>query len=1080
MLNYILGRACTGKSHRIIREAAKASLCGQTIIIVPEQFTFETERSLLEVEEKNFENIQVLSFTKLYSVVASQYGLGRLPLMSDGERILFTDMALKQSEEQLKVFARFIQYPDFCIKIADVIKDFKFAAVEADRLLEVAGEIGGTTGAKLHDIAVIMSVYDAIISERFIDPSDNLTRLDSFLLEERYFENKTVFFDSFTGFTGQQMRIIRKILSQAVNTTFSFCSDNIESTALNQFYNINKTAQKIRTVAEELGVTFAEPCLLSENFYINTTLSNLEKSFISGKSELENTDESDNLRIIRCTDPETEAFAATSIVRNLVENQGYRYRDFIIVARNAEDYLNDIDSFCHRSGIQCFCDKKVSLSDTIISVYISSLIKLCCSFTTENVLNWLKCGFNNYRAEDIYRLEEYIYVWNLSGKDWSRRWEMNPAGIKNDEMSESTLEKLEKINLLRQDIYDKLAVFGRKFKGSAKQKATALYDFLKSENISSYLAAICKKYEERGDRFDASVLRQAWDRVMSALNSIAAISDSEMSADEFLKAFTVFTKAITISNVPQMLDEVTFGSADRIRPSKPKVAIILGANQGKFPNTAVATGLLSVQDKSKLEEHKIDLNDDAVKSSVEENYLVYSMSCCPTHKTFILFSKKTATGNTLEPSSFVTAIDEMLDNVHITDFEYLAEDFFMPPTPETAVHIMSDIYGSCFDSLKDSLAESEQVKNKLATYELDEFKDDFTVSPENAKKIFGTTVEISPTNFDKFYECRLKYFLRFGIGANKLQKAELGHLQRGLVIHYVLEKLIDKYHKAIGTLSREDLTSEIDRLIYEYVSQIPGSDTIMTARFSFMLQRISRAVKDVVFHIADEFAQSGFDPAYCEFRISDDKGDAPALHTAIDEGEIVLGGKIDRVDIYKNVIRVIDYKSGSKEFNLSDTVYGLNMQMLLYLYALVKNKNAFNGKQSSGGILYMPAASDSKHKTLAMNGLILDDAEVRTAMEKNNEGRFIPEHNDKSKYYVDEEMFSLIFDHIDRLLVNMGNSVLTGDFKAEPRNGVSTKACAYCDYAAICKSSQRTPTETEKLSNEAVRSILKGDETSGV
>ncbi len=1079
MLNFGLGRGCSGKSEQVGDTAAKASLSKQVIIIIPEQFSFETERAILHTKTYNNDNIKVMSFTKLYAEVSRTAGFGKLPIMSDGERILLTDMALNQSKEQLTVFDRFAGYPEFSSKIADTINDFKFAAVNADMLLDAACGIGGSCGAKLHDIAVVMSVYDALISDKFIDPSDYLTRLYNILEFFEYFKDKEVYFDSFTGFTGQQFKIINRILSQADEVTFSFCTDNISDTDLNIFYNINKTAQKLLALARMNGIDIGEPVKLYNNHYSNNSLKNLERLF-AGESTVKFADEGDNnLRIIRCNDPREEAFAAVGIVRNLVESKKYRYRDFIIVARNADTYKNYIEIFCKKNKIQCFLDKKVELTDTILYIYIQSLLKIKSSFSTENILTWLKCGFNSYDSDDIYALEDYIYVWNIAGRDWGKEWIMNPSGFGNCEISEEDKALLLRLNKIREDVYKRLNRFCSSFDGSSLQHSKALYDFLISEKVDEHLSTVCRNLEDDEDRFSASVLRQSWDKIMQILDSVANLCKPDIKTDDYIKAVMISCKAVSLSNIPQMLDEVTFGDADRIRPSKPKVAIILGANQGVFPHQSLKTGLLASKDKRKLEEFGISLNDDEIKSAVEENYLVYSMVCCPIDRTFILYSQKTVSGEKLEPSAFLSKIEDSFKRVITTDFDPLAECIFMPPTPESAAYLMSDLYGEKFETVKASLKECGEVDNILQSFDKDLFNDSFVISAENSDKLFNDSIYISASKFDDFYSCRLMYFLKFGLKTGKLRQADLNSIQRGTITHYVLETLINTYRKKLGELSDNEISSEVDRLIDEYVVSISGSEILLTPRFKFLLSKIARSVKCVVMHIAEEFRQSDFDPVYCEFEISEN-GDIPELRIPIDQGEMVLTGKIDRVDLFKNTVRIVDYKTGTKSFELSDTLLGLNMQMLIYLYALIKNGDTIASDLRAGGILYMPAKSDSKTKKLTMNGLILEDEEVIGAMDKENKGKFIPSYKVGNKSFVDQELFSLIFENIEKLIKSMGNTIRHGDFIPEPTDSLGADACKYCDYESVCRRRNHKHFKVEKHSNEAIREILKGGDTGGV
>lgn len=1072
-MKFVLGRACSGKSKYIVDKAAEASLTKQSIIIVPEQFSFETERSVLHTAAFNPDNIKVLSFTKLYNQVSKECGFGNLPTMTDGERILLTDMALKQSAEQLNVLRKFASYPDFALKVADTIRDFKFAAVSGEKLYNIAEEIGGGTGEKLKDISTIMSVYDALISDKFIDPSDYLTRLYYLLSDFEFFKNKAVFFDSFTGFTGQQNNIIKRIFAQTDDVTLSFCTDDISSTDYNIFYNINRTAVSILDSAREYNVELTETVCLDCNYYNNEALKRLEASFFKKREELDDFTSNDAVKIISCSDPREEAFAATNIVRNLVDLSGYRYRDFIIVARNADTYKNHIELFCKKNNIQCFYDKKVRLIDTALYIYIDLLLQLSESFSTNNILNFLKTGFNGYSKEDIYSLEEYAYVWNMSGASWDKDWEMNPAGMTERPMNDKQIKLLENINNIRRSVYEKLNGFLSSFKGDAKNRSKAIYNFLVSENIGENLSFLCSFEEERGNRFEASVLRQSWDTVMGVLNSLARLYNGNITSKDYHRAFSISCKAIEIANIPQMLDEVTFGSADRIRPSKPKIAIILGANQGVFPDNKVKNGLLSAKDKCKLEDKNILLNDNAVKSSVEENYLVYSMVCCAIDRSYIMYSDKSLSGEALDPSAFITTLINRNNGLDVKKYEPLNNDEFLPATPESSLYLMTGLYGKDYETVKTSLKNNEEVEGKVKSFEKKGFFDKYQITPENSKALFGNNIYISASKFDDFHSCRLMYFLKHGLGSGKIRKAEINVMQRGTMTHYVLEKMVDRHKKALCELTEAEINIEVDQLLSEYIENIVGGKNLLTPRFKFILSRIARSTKDVVKHLAKEFAQSGFEPKYCELHISSN-GDIPELRLPIDDGEMILTGKIDRVDTFKNTVRIVDYKTGSKEFALSDTLVGLNMQMLIYLYALLKNGGKLLGEASAGGILYMPAQTTNTKKNLTMNGLILNDDEIMTAMDSERDGTYIPKYKAEGSSFADAETFDLIFENIERLIVLMGGKIRKGDFCAEPQDGVKSKACTYCDFASVCRMSDSKHRRAEKHSNEEIKQILKG------
>lgn len=1079
MLEFIVGRACTGKSHEIIRKVAAESGLGKVVLIVPEQFTFETERAVIKYKNTKSENISVLSFTRLYDEVMQHYGKGSLPCISEFEKTILMKRALQSCSDNLTVFSKYIGYLDFSLSLSETIRDLKFAGVGVHELYLAAEEIGGSLGAKLKDIALVMSTYEALLENKYIDPSDRLTKLFFELDNLKYFEDKKVFFDSFTGFTGQQYKIIEKVLQQAKDVVFSFVSDNLDNEGINVFYNTNFAINRIKCIARSRAVNNLSVKKLDVNFYSNEAMSHLEKIMATGSKD-EPLSSDRNIRIISCNNRREEAVAAANIISKEVRENGYRFKDFIVVARNAEDYSGFVSRQCKVNNIACFMDKSVKLSSTPICIYLSILFELVKSFNTEKIFKLIKLGLSGFSTEEIAELEDYAYIWDIKGSDWKYEWTMSVRGLQTDEDSERDKQSLIRINALRQKIYKVISDFKFSFTGTPEQKSKAVYLHLVNNEINKRLAFMCAEFEDEGDGYNASLLKQSWDDVISVLDSMCRVLDNkEISASEYIDAFLIATDVCEISNIPQMLDEVTFGGADRIRPSKPKISIILGANQGVFPHHGVKSGILIQSDKDKLQKHGIVL-DDTIRSAVEENYLVYAMLCCPVDKVYVLYSKKSMKGDDIEPSAFISKIIDGFSDISVTDFALTSNGEFVPQTAQSAFLEIGSVNNSHYNGILASLEGLPQYKDKLDQMAKKAKEPDFSVFSDTSRKLFGTELHISATKFDTFHKCSLSYFLKNGLRIKKLQKADLNVLQRGTIVHFVLENIVEKHKSDLGQLSTTQISNLVDRLIHEYMSSVRGADILMTARFAYLLEKISASVKEIVYHIALEFSQSGFIPQFCELTIGEN-GEIPRMQYTLSDGsKAYFDGKIDRVDVYKNHVRVVDYKTGKMTFTLSDTLAGLNMQMLLYLYAFIKNGDNLVEKPRPAGILYMPAKASKKTKSLKMNGLICDAEDVRTAMEKENEGRFVPKFTANSQNYVGEETFELIFGKIDELMVGMGDTVRRGDFSANATDGATLKACAYCDFASICRSSKKEHTVAKNYSNSEVVEILKRGEDSGV
>lgn len=1074
MLKFVCGRACTGKTSKIISNIADESNERKVILIVPEQFSFESERSIVRSENANLDNISVLSFTRLFNEVVDKVGRGAYSCVTDFEKIIMMRKAIKSCQDILEVFGGYVDNKEIPAKLYEAICEIKYAGASSDDLLNAASKIGGMVGTKLRDIAIIMSTYDALMSDRYIDPADVLTKLFEILCDVNYFDGVSVYFDSFTGFTGQQYKIISKIIEQAHNVTFAFTTDNPDNLSIGLFYNVNNAIVKIKNIARHNGVDNFGFELLQKQFYSNDSMRNLE-ALITDNVDIESSKSLGNVNLISCENPRDEALAAANIIRTQVEKYNYRFRDFILVARNADLYANNVSRQCELNYIPCFMDKSVNLFDTPLCIYLNCLFDAVKSFSTENILKFIKLKLIDLTDDEISVLEDYVYIWDIKGVDWKNEWVMSINGLQTDNDNECDIQKLKEINKTREKIISLIFEFKESFVGTPKQRAKAVYNHLINYKIDDNLSTLCEKFDSYENSAYSSILKQSWDKVISILDSVVRVlGHDSISNEEFVSSFEIACNSAKISNIPQMLDEVTFGSADRIRPSKPKVSIIMGANQGVFPQISSKNGILTAADKEKLEKYDIIIDDGTIKGAIEENYLIYSMLCCPTDKVFVLFSRKSMGCDELEPSSFVDKIDSYFYDLSIKDFKFSTNGEFAPKTKESAFAEIGRFKGKEFAEIKDSLQLYNEYSDKLNLIENAKTEPDFCIDTEYANKLFGSNLKLSATKFDNYHRCSLSYFIKSGLRANVIRKADLNVLQRGTIVHYVLEKIVDKYHGDLAKLSEIQISSEVDTLISDYFHAVNGSEMLMTARFAYLLSKISSSVKQIVYHLSREFAQSGFVPAYCELSIGENS-DIPQLVVKVnDNSKVVLDGKIDRVDVFENNVRVVDYKTGKLKFELSDTLYGLNMQMLLYLYAFIKNGNKLVDNPKPAGILYMPAKTSANSK-LRMNGLIISDENVRNAMEKDNNGEYVPKYKDGSSDYADNEMFDLIFNKIDKLIKNMGSNVLAGKFAANPTDGVHSDACKYCDFSSICRSAGTKHEKVEKIPNNQVLEILKSE-----
>lgn len=1087
MLNFVLGAPASGKTYTILNKIKELSESGkESVLIVPEQYTFESEREILSLLGDKFSlNVSVLSFSRLCDEIGNISGGIVGKVLGDADKIIFMHRALNSVKNELKLWGKYTRNINFSSTMLDTIGEFKINAITPTDIRNASEKIDSATlKSKLHDIALIYETYDMLTGERFIDPADRLTKLYNRLETTKFFENKTVFFDSFKGFTGQQYKIMERIFAQTKDIYVSLTDNPSVSGEYCIYSNIRKAKEKIIKIANRFSVPLAETLYLTECHSKNKEISNLEKLLSS--ADVEKTESKDKINLVYAGTIFDEAQFTARTIRKLVRTKGYRFKDFVIISRDMESYEEAVVSALKNNGINCFYDKRMPLSDFPLSVAAISAIEAL-KFSTESILRFHKTGLGTLTYEEISILENYTYLWNIEGKIWRNIWDMDPRGfISDDTVNEKAEKELENINILREKAIAPLLKFKEEFKGNAKNLSAAIVKLFRNCNIGEKMAAMCESENAATLPYSAELLKSAYNIYMDILDSlVVSFGEADIDIEYFTDTLSVAVNKASVGVIPQCLDQVTFGAADRIRPSRPKVAFILGANQGIFPKTISNSGIFNIIERKNLIESDINIDDNSIYSAIDEDYLVYCNLCCPSEMLYILSHSRSLTGESAEPSAFIDTIKNKLNcNIYFEPNENINEEN-LPETENTLyseicrrIQTSSNTAYTLINSAKDtSVEEKIEFINELINETPKE------ISSDTAKNLYNSNINMSATKFDTFNRCHFSYFCRYGLGAKKLQPADFDVLQRGTIVHFVLERFITVYGKGISELTSEQIEIKTDEFINEYLDSVKGFRSVETARTRFLISRVSRSLKDVVAQISKEFKQSDFEPVACEMKIG---RDGIPLEFPFDGGKIKINGSIDRVDEFGGYIRIVDYKTGSKTFKLPDILFGLNLQMLLYLYAVIRGRNLPDDK--TAGILYMPSKRDLNGNGMAMNGLLSMDSSLSYAMDKSGEGEFIPKlrinkdgtPSKLNKSYIEKEKFSEIFDYIEKIMKKTGEIILNGDINISPLDGRESKACAYCDFASVCGIEDKEVLRVPDLSTDEIFKAMKGDEENGI
>lgn len=1094
MLQFVLGRAGSGKTEYLRRMLADRSRSGfgGTVMIVPEQYTFETEKAMLRLAGPVRGNsIPVYSFTRLAEAVFRKEGGAVGRRLSDGGRRILMASAVEACQDRLEVYAAAAKSGRITDVMLTAVNEMKMCGISPAELLETSQDLGGRgLGKKLSELSLLYDTYDALVAASYLDSRDDLTRLAQALETSDFFAGCTVAVDSFEGFTAQELAVLTRILCSADQVVVALCTDGLDETGTGLFALVDRTRRRLTAAAEENGVKVQPPVVLTGAPRFQNENLKLVEAQLFCPGETMTSEDHQGVVLFEARDPYEEAEFVASTIRRLVMEEGYRYREISIICRSPERYYGCLDAALKKRQIPCFVSQPAKVDGEPVTRFaLGAFEAVLTGFQTEALLEMLKTGVSGFTTEEISDLENYAYLWKLSGSAWRQEFVRHPQGF-GKEFTQEDRQELDRLNELRERLIGPLERFDARTKdATGAELSQAVYLLLMAYGMEENLPAYCLSLEEAGEDALAQKQLRIWDLLMETLDQMRAIlGDKPIPRERFYQLLKEVIAGEDVSEIPQTLDQVIFGTAEQVRQSSPRAAFLMGVAQGEFPLAPKSSGVFSDAERRELIARNLPLGDPLEQKTMEERYLAYSVACAPSERLYMSWPRS-ADGEDKEPSELVSGLlgifpslrplrdlpDEYFANSREAAFSRMASRFTGKDGTSGALRKLfenDEAYRGRVEALERASGSREEQLKDLAL----------------ARGLFGEHPFLSPTQVETFYQCRFQYFCRYGLNAKERRTAEVDVLQYGTLMHYLFEKIFREEPQTRAQWSEEELETRVAELILQYAQENLGGMDLLSSREKYRLERLCQSACKLIRHVEEELAQSQFVPEHLEWGLGYGK-DAPPLKIPTEKGMVTVGGTIDRVDTYtdpqgQRYVRVIDYKTGKKDFRLVDAFYGLNMQMLVYLAALVENH-----RESPAGILYMPAAEPSvsvergagedkikaeADKQLKMSGVVLSDQEIIQAMEAGAHGKFIPASLNKDgslgrfSSALDRDQLQLVLNYSKRLIAAMGEELLSGWVSAVP-NLKNHNPCRWCPYGTVCgKEYGEKDVEQEKVSAQEV------------
>lgn len=1110
MLSLIIGEKGSGKTsyaHKIAGEAASRG--EKVMLIVPRQFSFETDRSILTLLGPRLASeIEVLSFKRLCDETVRDYGSVNKPLATTGIKNILMSLAIEAVSESLTVYAKHKKDIALSQKLLLSVEEMKNTGISAQELLSCAGTVSDKLLAdKIRETVLIFSAYEALLSESYFDEANLLGYVTESLAKTDFFDGRTVIIDGYSSFSSAELKMIELMLRKAKQVCVTLClRDEEDVNDMSPFALPSKTFRRLRLLAGNNGVEVNSVTVTSRSRAYPDDLAFLEKNIFS-LSCAPFSGECKNITLTASNTLSAECDAVARKIKAMIRKDEYRCRDIAVVFRSEGAYEKNIKLSFKKYGVPYFEDKRQPVINQPLINFVSALLDIASSgFSSDCIFRYLKTGLAGFTGSEITDLENYVYAWDIDGRRWLCDWTDNPDGF-GIELDEKRKEKLRRLNEIRKKAVEPIASFREAAEGaSGKELSSALYFFLTENAVDEELKKYALCLEERSMTELALEQEQVWDILMECLDELAAaVGDRVISVGRFYELFMLCVNSKSLGKVPDGFDEVTVCPAQRMLTVSRKVVFAVGMNNGVFPLRQGESGVFSLREKMKIAQGGIESINDSKDEQLFERFLAYNTLCCATQKLHLSYCLSDARDQTLAESEYIGSVKALFPTLK-ESFSSDASLEELIESEQSAFEIMAKNWNSNspkIRALKEYFSSREEYAGRLVTIKRAVEKRALGFeNSSNALDFFGRNLYFSATQLDDYGLCPFMYFCRHGLKAYPRLKAKFDPAQTGTAIHFVLECLLEKYKgKEFLSLSAQELDSEISRLLSEYLeSSLSGSEN-KTERFNYLYFRMHRIIADILARLQGEFGESDFEP--CDFELSIDReGDVQPFTVKLSDGKVDFCGKIDRIDKLdtedKRYIRVVDYKTGIKDFKLNDAMNGINMQMLLYLVSIWRNGRGFYENITPAGVLYFPARVDTvkadresdeadrirtRYQNNRMKGLLLDDEAIIRRMDKKGEGLFLPVKFDGKTGQIKGNLISLealgrLAKRMDGIIRDMGNSLHEGKVEARPlMGGGHTNTCLYCKYGDICMQEKPRYRFIESESHsDCIKKLMEEDE----
>ena len=1077
-LQFIFGNSGSGKSHYLYQQIVEESIRHPEknyLVLVPEQFTMQTQKDLCMAHPRGgIMNIDVLSFGRLAHRVFEETGKERQPILDDEGKNLVLRKIAGNYEDELTVLKGNLKKQGYISEVKSVISEFTQYGIDFEQLDSFMEGLNSESYLyyKLKDIRKVYEGFEDYLHDKYITKEELLDVLSQNVAEAKMLKDSVIAMDGFTGFTPVQNRLIGELLKVCDKIMLTVEIDRREDPFVYkhpyQLFALSKQmVTSLTEVAQEVRVEIDEPVWLCKNpsyrFKENPEMAFLEEELFRYSRRKYSGEKMRSISLHEVHTPHEEAQYVAEEIRRLVREEGYRYREIAVIASDLSTYADALEKACDRYEIPVFMDHKKSILLNSFVEYLRSLLVMVeQNYTYESVFRYLRTSLCGFTRDEVDRLENYCLALDLKGfKKWDQVW------VRKTLMT--TKEELEELNHLRMRFVEKLTPLHtvlKKRKKTVKEITHAVYEYLVQEKIQEQLAELEQKFQEDGELALAKEYSQVYRIIIELFDKfVELLGEEPVGLNEYCKLLDAGLEEARVGVIPPSVDQVVAGDMQRTRLKDIRALFFLGANDSFLPGALMRTGLLTEQDREKFRQADHALAAGGKEKAYVQKFYLYMNLTKPSEKLKIYYSKVSAGGKAQRPSYLIQELSRLYPELKVQDEEAKKLKEKELTEKSGVAYLIRGLQEKNLDLTWQELYTWYQkspewkaaVDRILRAWYYRRPED--PLSERVARELYGENFEGSITRMERYATCACAHFLAYGLRLKERPLYEFKAVDLGNVCHRALELFSKKASEAGGwtVLPEEERKKLIDASVEEAITDYGNSVLYSTARNEQMIVRMKQMLERTVWALTNQLKAGDFVPEAYELRF--------------------FGGKIDRIDICETeeqiYVKVMDYKTGSKAFDVVALYHGLQLQLMVYMDAAVEfqKKRHPDKEVIPAGVFYyriqdpLVDKTEDKEKAeravlkqLKPDGIIPLGTEILKHLDHNTSGESlaVPVKYNKngsvsgySKVVAGED-FSAMMTHAKKQMEDARTKILNGEAGALPYKRGQESGCDYCPYRHVC------------------------------